>query len=460
MTGFISKNGRPMVLLAALGLGAVVAATAPRTQAGVFFGGAARNNVGGVLVDAQGVVRNPERGALKELQQVRQEFLKEIPADLREQVKLRKVSLKQLQQAAATAMKEKGGVLPDDVRFMGGLQRVKYVMVYPELKDIVLVGPAEGWKIADTGEPVGITTGHPVMQFDDLVVALRTAAGTQRGPISCSIDPTQEGIKRLHSFLQTQPVMTSRSKQRILTRAEDELGMQKVTLSGVDPTSRFARILVAADYRMKRLAMGFDPAPIKGMPSYMQLASADRQQNLMPRWWLEDDYQPLLTDDKGLAWEIRGQGVKCKTEDEVIGADGSRRGTGKADPVASKWAQTMTDKYNELSAREPVFGQLRNCMDLAVVAALITSHDLAGKAGLDLSPALSSPMLMPDKYEEARELPTLANAVEKGKRWLISASGGVSIDPWRAASKEEKSDKIAPVHEDALPPAGASWWWN
>jgi len=423
--------------------------------------GAFRQNVGGVSINADGVIQNPDKRELKELQKVRQDYLKEVPADMREGVKLRKVSLKQLQKSALDAMRNKAGLLPDEVRLMGGLQRVKYVLVYPELNDIVLVGPAEGWKIAETGEPVGVTTGHPVMQFDDLIVALRTLAGAQRGPISCSIDPTQEGIKKLHEYLQTQPAMTPRNRNKILTKAEDELGMQKITLSGIDPTTRFACILAAADYRMKRLAMGFDPVPIKGMPSYMQLASANRpQQNLMPRWWLEDDYQPLLTDDKGLAWELRGQGVKCMTEDEVIGPDGSRRGTGQQDPVASKWAATMTEKYEELSAQEPVFGQLRNCMDLAVVAALIVSENLAGKAGLDLNPALSSPQLMPDKYEVAREVPTIANAVEKGRRWLISASGGVMIDPWRAAAKQEKSDKLAPVADDSLPPAGATWWWN
>ena len=447
-------------LLAAMGAATVLIAAGLNSQAGVFFPGAARNNVGGVMVDAQGVVRNPDRQALKELQKVRQDFLKEIPAELRDETKLRRVSLKKILAAAAANMKDKAGVLPDDVRFLGGLQRIQYVLVYPELKDIVLVGPAEGWKIADTGEPVGITTGHPVMQFDDLVVALRTAAGPRREPITCSIDPTTEGIKKLHAYLDTQPVMTARNKARILGQAENELGMQKVTLTGIDPTSRFARVLVAADYRMKRLAMGFDPAPIKGMPSYMQMASAERQQNLMPRWWLEDDYQPLRTDDQGLAWEIRGQGVQCKTEDEIIGADGSRRGTGKQDPVASKWAKTMTDKYNELSAQEPVFGQLRNCMDLAVVAALIVSEDLAKKADLDLGDVLKDPMFMPDQYEQARELPTLANALEKNRRWLISASGGVSLDPWRAAKKREKSDKLAPVRDDSLPPAGATWWWN
>ena len=33
-------------------------------------------------------------------------------------------------------------------------------------------------------------------------------------------------------------------------------------------------MLVAADYKMKRMAMGFDPSPVKGMPSFMQMVKA------------------------------------------------------------------------------------------------------------------------------------------------------------------------------------------
>ena len=41
--------------------------------------------------------------------------------------------------------------------------------------------------------------------------------------------------------------------------------------------SHFARVLVAADYRMKRLAMNLDPAPIAGFPSYVELLKTGAQ---------------------------------------------------------------------------------------------------------------------------------------------------------------------------------------
>ena len=85
------------------------------------------------------------------------------------------------------------------------------------------------------------------------------------------------------------------------------LGRQQVSVSGVPGTSDFAAVLVAADYRMKRLAMAFDRSPVKGMPSFMEMysGSGTGMSNMMPRWWLEPKYDGLLRDANGLAWEFQ-----------------------------------------------------------------------------------------------------------------------------------------------------------
>ena len=80
--------------------------------------------------------------------------------------------------------------------------------------------------------------------------------------------------------------------------------MQQISVHGVPDTSHFARVLVAADYRMKRLAMDFDPSPVRGLPSYMQMISASGHgmSNMLPRWWLEPQCD-VLRDPDGLAWD-------------------------------------------------------------------------------------------------------------------------------------------------------------
>ncbi|HEX5471731.1 MAG TPA: hypothetical protein VFW73_07575, partial [Lacipirellulaceae bacterium] len=148
-----------------------------------------RAAVGGVKIDTDGVVSNPQVGELKALQTAWQKGLQQVPADLEKWTDLRFVSLKQLEAEIASAHTA-GKPLPDAVRFLAGLQRVRYVLVYPERHDIVLAGPAEGWRVDTLGNIVGATTGRPVLTLDDLMVAMRVAEVSNRTGISCSIDPT------------------------------------------------------------------------------------------------------------------------------------------------------------------------------------------------------------------------------------------------------------------------------
>ena len=70
---------------------------------------------------------------------------------------LRKVSLAGLEREIQKCL-ESGQPLPAAVQCLAGLQGVQYVLVYPEEKDIVLVGPAEGWRVDDRGTFVGART--------------------------------------------------------------------------------------------------------------------------------------------------------------------------------------------------------------------------------------------------------------------------------------------------------------
>ena len=182
---------------------------------------------------------------------------------------------------------------------------------------------------------------------------------------------------------------------------QESLGMQRITLHGAPPDSHFARVLVAADYHMKRIAMNLDSSQVKGLPGFLDLMKANsaKLENMMPRWWLACDYEPLLRSEDGLTWQIRGQGVKAFTENDLLNKDGAvvKKGAGSKNATAQKWADKMTDNYSELSKANVVFGDLRNIMDLCVVTALIEKEALMAEAGLQL-PLLTNP--------SSRELPT------------------------------------------------------
>ena len=66
---------------------------------------------------------------------------------------------------------------------------------------------------------------------------------------------------------------------------QESLGMQKVTLNGAPSDSHFARVLVAADYHMKRIAMNLDPSPVKGLPGFLDMMKVTNTKldDMMPR---------------------------------------------------------------------------------------------------------------------------------------------------------------------------------
>ena len=416
-----------------------------------------RQAVGGISIDTKGVLANAERDH-NGVRQFWLDMLKPVPDNLNHESKLRKISLRGLAELLSKLNDQ--AQLPDEVRFLAGLQRVEYVLVYPELNDIVLVGFGEGWKIDDRGNMVGVTTGRPVMQLDDLLVALRTAEQAGREAMTCSIDPTEEGLARLQSGQFVQP---SLDPQVVGPQIEKALGPQKISFHVVPPTSRFAHVMLGADYRMKRLGMNFDPAPVKGLPSYLHMiknTARTAQTNMLPRWWLTTNYEPLLTDNDGLAWQLRGQGVKAMSEDDFLGANGQRTQSGKASPAAQRWAELMTKKYDELSLREPIFGELRNCMDLAVIAALIFKEDLAAKASLDLGVLLDAEAYPTEAFNVPTQVDTKVSYIHTSNAYILSASGGVELNSWADACRKETSGDLKPVRNQVTEGRGKGWWWN
>jgi hypothetical protein len=426
---------------------------ASRALAGGFFN---NRSVGGVAVTTEGVLEAPTVQDERELAHLRQNTPLAVPAALEEFTELRAVSLKQIEAAVAKARADMKPI-PEEVTYLAGLQRVRYVFVYPERKDIVLVGPAEGWKMDALGNIVGLTTNRPVLMIDDLMVALRSGKASRVGAITCSIDPTPDGLARLQAL--TDQLTSIGNPDQTLAAIEEALGPQVVSVTGVPTTSHFARTMVAADFRMKRLAMNFEPAPVKGMPSYLSMVSGRGRgtQNMMPRWWLAPNYEPLAKTEDGLAWELRGPGVKCLTEEDYVSASGQKERTGQASGPAVKWANTMTEKFDELAEHDSSFGQLRNIMDLAVIGALIEKEQLAEIAGLEMPRLMGGEAL--DLYPTPTRTSSKASVLRKGRNWIISASGGVEMLPWNVA---EQTETVAAVGEtrSEMESEGEEFWWE
>jgi len=415
--------------------------------------------VGGVSIDANGVLNDESAELTSSLRQQLLDGLNATDADIHKKTKLRVVSLKGLEAAMNEAART-GKRLSADVEFMAGLQRIEYVMLDPENNDVLIGGPGEGWTIDRKGNVVGKTTGMPVIHLEDFLVAMRNVEEANQGQgISVSIDPTENGIKRLHKLYRSVKV-GPHMKQTI----EETVGPQQITLTGIPKNSRFSQVLVAADYKMKRLSMGLEEAPIADMPSVIEMARRKNAsfKNSSPRFWMECNYQPVAKSPDNTIWQIRGQGVRALTEDSFFDANGeSVRKQGKTNKFAKSWAESMTARYDELSQQEPVFRDLRNLMDLSVVAAIIAREDLLEKVGLDI-PTIASKQsyVSVPSLNVPKSVPSQCGFVQFRNSWVVSVSGGVQVDSWAVAANTQEVASVSKIRENAVTPTAERWWWN
>jgi hypothetical protein len=115
----------------------------------------------------------------------------------------------------------------------------------------------------------------------------------------------------------------------------------------------------------------------------------------------------------------------------------------------------MTKHYDALSEVEPVFRDLRNVMDMSVVAAIIQNEDLANKVGLDL-PMIGGELATPS-YTVPEKIPS---QVSVSNSYAVQVSGGVLLDSWGAAKNTVVNDKITEVAAVAKLATADRWWWN
>ena len=78
---------------------------------------------------------------------------------------------------------------------------------------------------------------------------------------------------------------------------------------------------------------------------------------------------------------MRGQGVKVESENERLSAEGQQIHTGESDALNRKFAHSFTEHFPELCQKYPIYAELRNLFDLALVCALVQEEGLAERVG-------------------------------------------------------------------------------
>jgi len=424
----------------------------------------------GIVVDADGVVRKRtvvdttgmtarERAAAQRALMTRDAFA---PS------KLRKISLNRLEKAIT----EKGSVLSDEMRYLAGLQRVRYVFYYPETKDIVIAGPAEGWMVDGFGRALGVQSGRPAVQLQDLVVALRAfSPGTDAAKIiGCSIDPTPQGLEALQQFIRSTPAVFQRGQEQALAPqlaegARSSLGMQNVTVNGVSPKTHFAQVLVEADYRMKLIGIGLEQPPVRMTIFIDRVNPSQMAHNALVRWFFVPDYNCVRVSEDSLAMELVGDGVKLVGEDEMVAQGGKRVVSGRSNAASLAFVNSFTQKYPLVADRSPVYAELRNLIDLSVAAAFIQKQDYCGKADWKMELFGNEQAMPTEIYNTPKQVESTVNAVWHKSRLMTPVAGGVRIEALMAIKPEnvlaDEKGNVSKLHgQTKLKLAAGQWWWD
>lgn len=438
----------------------------------------------GVYVDAGGVLRRllerDPTGSLAALRAASAAGARQ--DDVRRSSPLRKVSLTRLEKHVQLRLAA-GRPPTEAMQVLAGLQRIKYVFVYPgpldgtsptrdrSEGDIVLAGPAGNWRTDRENRIVSTDSGSPVLRLDDLVVVLRQMTGAGDGRFGCLIKPTKQGLARLKAFAERN--VRPGAPKKWLEQLRSVLGKQEIEVYGLDPRTRAARVMVEADYRMKLVGTGLE----EGVPSvkrYLDLIEIRPGEAPPPmgvlRWWFTLNYQAVLASQDRQAFALRGQGLKVLSENELLTAEGERVHTGRSEPLNRQFAESFTRHFEALANRYPVYAELRNLGDLALVGALIREEDLAGRVGWHMTCFGPSGGYPVELGPAPREVETVASyrVIRAGSQihTLAHVSGGVRVDPAGLVAPQAieidrygaLSYRRSTAEPDQLPPD--AWWWD
>jgi hypothetical protein len=429
----------------------------------------------GVHVDVEGVLRKGARAETGDALSALRGLAPNDPrpsGDVHRESPLRRISLNRLERAVQ--LRAAAGLPPtEEMRLMAGMHRVRYVFVYPETGDIVLAGPAGTWSPDGEGRLVHPESWRPVLHLEDFIVVLRHMQTSLGERLGCAITPTQEGLAAIQAFVaqSQQRPLPARGRAAWLASLGETLGRQDIEVYGIDPGTRAARVLVEADYRMKLVGMGLEEG-VLGVESYLATIELGPGQAPPPldvlRWWFTMHYDALQTTADRDAFELVGQGVRVKSENELLAEQGQRVHTGQSNVQNANFADSFTKHFEALCQRYPVYADLQNIFDLSLAAALVVREDLPGRVGWEATYFGAGEG---DRYEVSlaaapTQVATVVNhRVMRGNVILAGVSGGVHIDAAPLIAREA----IASDHGEDLSasrryrrPAGSRdvWWWD
>ncbi len=354
----------------------------------------------------------------------------------------RAISLKILQEKVKDCMEKRN--CPENIFQLFGLKKVVGYVIDEKNRDLILIG-----KIDDS---------MPSLYLEDFVIALRNTwmvYAELRGNTyyysnpGCSIDPDPRILTELngissHIFNISNPEKVQRNLNQWHSVCQQP---QQVRVMGIPFDTRFGKVMVEADYYMKRLVDGSVSLDINGFTSLTDMTLDITRKEIeegkpisvplssLNRFWFYPGENSYL-EDKGVIY-IKKSDVKLLNEEEFLTRGGELVGTGRPNPLAERFAQSFSEKYAEIAKRKPIYTELEGLFRFVALARIMKHRNAVSEAGISLDYLLNQYPVT--NTSVSRTLSGISNIKEfKYKSethggysvlylWLPSC-GGVSID--------------------------------
>jgi len=376
------------------------------------------------------------------------------------------MSLRVLSTKAADCLSSRASV-PRDLATLCGITRFESFLVDEGSRDVILIG-----------KPIG---GGSPLHLDELVVAMRSIWRGGTEAVSCSLDPRRENVLAIQQTnSQYGKVQTPEQGNRMIQQVKSSWGPQLVRVGGVPKDSRYAHIMIDADYHMKKVSLGV--LKISGVNSYLDMKVSDAKERIAQgedkiasgmsfnRFWfsVEKEY-PAFTEDEGIVW-LKACPIVLFTEQQMGASSGELFDVDEDDPIAMSYAKSFSDAFPRLADQVAPYADLRNIYFLKAVLESMRFRQAAERAGLHMDVLLSQYACktgtpMPDSMEGCV---VNQEAFLKGKDgsstyWYFPVTfGGVNMEMEVKERNFEKDDKLKRIKSKVLQrrPSPEALFWH
>jgi len=319
-------------------------------------------------------------------------------------------------------------------RRLGGIGHLEACFLDPESGDVILRGRRRAqW---------------PALQLEDLVVNVRAVWGGGAFPY-CSLDPEPANVAEITALTaELAKTDTLNRSQAVRRRLCATWGPQRVVVGGVPRASRHARIMVGADYHMKKVSQG--DARLAGIPSYVEIALQHVRERLragdtavgigarISRFWFHLAEGHPDYDLAANAVSLKACDVVLLTERKMADASGRLRDAGSPEPHAQTFASRFSEAYLPAAVQEPIYADLHNLFRLRALLEAVHFQGMLQKAGLPLPYLLRGYACrlgsdLPETLPGLAKAPQVEEVVTRGSRkyvmtFMAVVCGGVSME--------------------------------